>query len=120
MQSEKPPLNHVLFSEVSFQKGDKFGKKYQWSKDSIDERVKAAHAKNWRKIGGTYGAGETKILFETISLYKDKVIGKRALVIGSVFPWIEAILLAIGAKHVTTLEYNQIASTHPQVNKTCI
>ena len=117
MQTEKPSFNHVLFSENSFQTGDKFGKKYQWSKDSIDERVKAAHAKNWAKIGGTYGAGETKILFETISLYKDKVIGKRALVIGSVFPWIEAILLAIGAKHVTTLEYNQIASTHPQVNK---
>ena len=74
-------------------------------------------AKKWGKVGGAYGAGETKVLFETISLYKDKVFGKRALVIGSVIPWVEAILLAIGAKHVTTLEYNQITSTHPQVDK---
>ena len=115
MQTEKPVYNHVLFSEVSFQKGDKFGKKYQWSKDSIDDRVKAAQTKKWGKVGGAYGTGETKILFETINLYKDKVIGKRALVIGSVIPWVEAILIAIGAKHVTTLEYNQIASAHPQV-----
>ena len=118
MQIEKPPLNHVLFSEVSFQKGDKFGKKYQWSKDSIDERVKAAQEKKFNKIGCTYGPGPGKMLYEIIEQYKDKVIGRRALVIGSVNPWIEAILLAIGAKHVTTLEYNQIASTHPQVNKT--
>ena len=45
MQTEKPVFNHILFSEVSFQKGDKFGKKYQWSKDSIDDRVKSAQAK---------------------------------------------------------------------------
>ena len=94
-----------MFSEVSFRKGDKFGKKYQWSKHSIDERVQAAETKNWGKVGGgAYGAEETKILFETINLYKDKVIGKRVLVIGSVIPWVEAILLAIGAKHITTLE----------------
>ena len=118
MQTKKLLFNHVLFLEVSFQKGDEFGKQYQWSKDSIDERVKAAETKNWGKVGGAYGAGETKILYETINLYKDKIIGKRVLVIGSLTPWVEAILLAIGAKHVTTLEYNQIASTHPQVDKT--
>ena len=104
-----------IYVEVDFEKGDKFGKKYQWSKYSIDNRVKAALAKEWQKIGGAYGAGETRILYDTINLYKDRVIGKRALVIGSVIPWVEAILLAIGAKHVTTLEYNRINSTHPQV-----
>ena len=35
--------------------------------------------------------------------------------IGSETPWVEAILLAVGAKHVTTVEYNRIISTHPQV-----
>ena len=43
-------------------------------------------------------------------------MGKNALVIGSETPWVEAILLAVGAKHVTTLEYNRIKSTHPQVS----
>ena len=61
-------------------------------------------------------AGETEVLYETLNLFKNKVIGKKALVIGSETPWVEAILLAVGAKHVTTLEYNRITSTHPQVN----
>ena len=118
MQPEKLSFNHILFSEVSFYGGHEWGKRYQWSNDSIDERVKAAQEKNWKKIGGTYGAGTTKKLYEIIEKFKDKVIGRRALVIGSVNPWIEAILLAFGAKHVTTLEYNKITSTHPQVDKT--
>ena len=71
--------------------------------------------KDWSRIGGAYGDHETRIVYETINLYKDNVIGKNALVIGSETPWVEAILLAVGAKHVTTLEYNRIISTHPQV-----
>ena len=118
MQPEKLSFNHISFSEVSFYEGHALGEKYQWSKDSIDERVKAAQEKKFNKIGCTYGPGPGKTLYEIIEQYKDKVIGRRALVIGSVNPWIEAILLAIGAKHVTTLEYNQITSNHPQVDKT--
>ena len=118
MQQEKLSFNHISFSEVSFYEGNKFGNRYQWSKESINERVKAAQEKNWKKIGGTYVGGPTKKLYEVIEKFKDKVIGRRALVIGSVNPWIEAILLAIGAKHITTLEYNKITSTHPQVDKT--
>ena len=118
MQPEKLSFNHILFSEVSFYGGHEWGKRYQWSNDSIDERVKSAREKNWKKLHGTYGPGPTKKLYEIIEKFKDKVIGRRALVIGSVNPWIEAILLAIGAKHITTLEYNKITSTHPQVDKT--
>ena len=50
-----------------------------------------------------------------INSFKDKVKDKRILVVGSETPWVEAIVLAVGAKHVTTLEYNEIISTHPQV-----
>ena len=117
MQPEQLSFNHISFSEVSFYEGHELGKRYHWSKESIDERVKAAQEKNWKKIGCTYGGGPANRLNEVIEQYTDKVIGRRALVIGSVNPWIEAILLAIGAKHVTTLEYNQITSTHPQVDK---
>jgi hypothetical protein len=72
--------------------------------------------KNWDGLGGAYGGGESRVLYETINLYKHKVIGKNVLVIGSETPWVEAIFLAVGAKHVTTLEYNRIISTHPQVS----
>ncbi len=35
--------------------------------------------------------------------------------IGSQSPWIEAMLLELGAANVTTLEYNPGVSTHPQI-----
>ena len=87
----------------------------QWTKEAIDKKIKSVLAKDWNGVGGAYGAGDTEVLYETINLYKNKVEGKTALVIGSETPWVEAILLAIGAKHVTTLEYNRIKSRHPQV-----
>ena len=40
---------------------------------------------------------------------------KHVLVIGTQEPWIEAILLELGAKKVTTLQYNDIASEHHQL-----
>ena len=73
--------------------------------------------KDWNGVGGAYGGLDTRVLHDTINLFKDKVVGKKALVIGSETPWVEAILLALGAEHVTTLEYNRIISTHPQVHK---
>ena len=41
---------------------------------------------------------------------------KHVLVIGSILPWIEAILLHLGAKKVTTLEYGQVKNEHPKLN----
>ena len=38
------------------------------------------------------------------------------MVIGSILPWIEAILLHLGAKKVTTLEYAEVKNEHPQLN----
>lgn len=42
--------------------------------------------------------------------------GKHVLVIGSTYPWLEAIALAAGAAHVTTLEYRPILSHHPNLS----
>lgn len=41
--------------------------------------------------------------------------GKRVLVIGTEYPWLEGLALWFGAQHVTTLEYGKIISTHPNV-----
>jgi len=63
----------------------------------------------------TYDIAVTKIL-------KEKFISigiatkQRVLVIGSEKPWVEAICLAMGAQHVTTLEYGSIVSEHPQIS----
>jgi hypothetical protein len=40
---------------------------------------------------------------------------KTVLVIGTEKPWLEALLLFLGAAHVTTLEYGKIHSEHPQI-----
>jgi hypothetical protein len=42
-------------------------------------------------------------------------IGGHILVIGSQTPWIEAILLELGAANITTLEYSPAVSEHPQI-----
>jgi len=43
------------------------------------------------------------------------VSGHRVLVIGSQSPWVEALVLAAGARHVWTLEYAQLTTDHPKV-----
>ena len=64
---------------------------------------------------GNYGEESARILFEMLD--KAGVEGKHCLVIGSVSPWVEGLALAMGARHVTTLEYGQIVSQHPQVEE---
>ena len=44
-----------------------------------------------------------------------QVRGGHILVIGTQVPWIEAILLEKGARHVTTLEYAPIENHHPNL-----
>ena len=72
-------------------------------------------AKDWGGVGGAYGANDSEVLYDIMNIYKNKIIGKRALIVGSETPWVESILLALGAKHITTMEYNSVKSTHPQV-----
>ena len=87
----------------------------QWSKKKVDENINAVLRSDWEGSEGAYGVEETETVFKMINSFKDKVKDKRVLVVGSETPWVEAIVLAVGAKHVTTLEYNEIISTHPQV-----
>ena len=41
---------------------------------------------------------------------------EQVLVIGSERPWVEALLLSLGAKHITTLEYGTIDSQHEHID----
>lgn len=49
-----------------------------------------------------------------LELVKERVVGKRVLILGSGNPWVEAILLAMGARVAATVEYAPIQSEHPQ------
>ncbi len=63
---------------------------------------------------GSYGGKSSSDIYRLIK--QGDVVGKHVLVVGSMNPWLEAICLAAGAKHVTTLEYGEIISLHPQVS----
>ena len=102
--------------EISSKEDYQWYRNDQWTKKSFDQKIEAVKSKDWNGVGGAYGGVDTRVLHDTIDLYKDRVVGKRVLVIGSETPWVESILLALGAEHVTTLEYNGIVSTHPQVS----
>ena len=82
-----------------------------WTRDIIEKRKHEA-AKG--VLRGSYGLGEAKSLFKAVQ--NADVRGKHVLVIGSENPWVEAICLANGARHVTTLEYGRIESQHPDVS----
>ena len=45
-----------------------------------------------------------------------QIVDKHVLVIGSILPWIEAILIHLGAAKVTTLEYAKVKNDHPKLN----
>lgn len=89
----------------------------KWTKEEIDKKKNAAQSKNWHHVGGAYGEDETRVLYETLNLHRKEIEGKIVLVVGSITPWVEAVLLSIGAKHITTLDYNKIRPSHPQVIK---
>ena len=40
---------------------------------------------------------------------------KHVLIIGSILPWIESLLLEMNVGHITTLEYEPYPSTHPKI-----
>ena len=49
------------------------------------------------------------------AIKSDLPTGARAVVFGSVEPWVEVLLLAAGAANVTTVEYNRLTYDHPQL-----
>lgn len=46
---------------------------------------------------------------------RDHSVYQSIAVMGSQDPWLEALLIARGAKHVTTIEYNQLTINHTQI-----
>ncbi len=61
----------------------------------------------------TYNPNDTVRLYR--GLEKMNLTGKRVLVVGSLTPWIEEMVLSLDAAKVVTLEYRPIISNHPKV-----
>lgn len=81
-----------------------------WKVSDINNAVREAKA---GVLKGSYGVNATRIFMDVVG--KLPLKGKSLLVIGSSHPWVEAVLLAHGAAKITTLEYGEIISEHPQL-----
>ena len=53
---------------------------------------------------------------QALSKYPQIISGKMGLVIGSETPWAEAMLINKNASHITTVEYANVVSEHPQIS----
>ena len=85
-----------------------------WSKEEIEYGTELL-AKG--ELRGGYGSKTTDEIKEILQKHMDDNVNNcHVLVIGSQSPWIETILLSLGASKVTTLEYAPIESQHPQLN----
>ena len=73
--------------------------------------------RNWLDEGRLHGSYGNSVVYNMIDLLRKYMPAKdkHFLVIGSVRPWIEVILLSEGAKHITTLEYNPCPCDHPNI-----
>ena len=65
------------------------------------------------KFKGTYNVKIAQAVSDAVQAMN--ITHKSVLVVGSEIPWVETIALYHGAAHVTTLEYGQIISQHPQI-----
>lgn len=70
--------------------------------------MRNVHARQQLYYGATDG-----FLYEAFTKYP--LAGKHVLIMGSTFPWYEAMCLAFGAASCTTLDYNQVKYAHPKL-----
>ena len=66
------------------------------------------------ELGGVYGIDVMRRMQHLLEEYIH-VRNKHVLVIGSILPWIETLLLHLDVGHITTLEYDPPLTTHPKI-----
>jgi Caenorhabditis protein of unknown function, DUF268 len=82
----------------------------EWPKEMIEGLILKAKEKNMKKYR------DSPNIYNGIERYIENVRGLRGIVIGSAYPWVEAIVLSYGAARIVTLEFGSIHSTHPQID----
>ena len=89
-----------------------------WSNNYISTFVNRFTFNNVRtnKHGKETYAGAALFHVNACKKYSSHIENKDVAVIGSISPWIEAILINAGAKSVTTVEYNVPVCDHNIIN----
>jgi hypothetical protein len=77
----------------------------QWSKNMIEELLECCKNNEYNKLSPGDYPGSALQLVEAFTKYTD-VSNKKCLVLGSISPWVECLLLHFNAESVTTLDYD--------------
>jgi len=88
----------------------------QWTKGMIETLV--TKAQGGQPVSSYYDSlpdGSTVKLRAFLDKHRADIEGKHCAVIGSQRPWLEALLLSVGAKQITTIEYGSIQSEDPRI-----
>ncbi|CAI5489813.1 unnamed protein product [Closterium sp. NIES-64] len=92
---------------------DSGAKAYEWSTDRIDKQ--AAMARRRDTGFGSYGPNVTASFYSAFEKYP--LGGKSVLIIGSQWPWVEAICLGFDAHAITTVDFNRPVASHPRLRQ---
>lgn len=94
------------------------GTHYSYGRQSIESMVGAARAALAKVKAGQKGAQRQMDQWLLEAVLRHPIRGQHVIVFGSMEPWYEAVALAAGATHVTTIEYNTLTYDHPNMT-TC-
>ncbi|XP_013390640.1 uncharacterized protein LOC106159024 [Lingula anatina] len=103
--------NGSLMWSSDYRDGTRKGRKVHRKSDEIRTLLADDKVKSIAKYD-IQGVGYKQLL----SKYQDQLKGKSGMVIGSISPWVEVILLNLGVIHVTTVDYNPVLFDHPQLS----
>lgn len=89
------------------------GSHYKYPRRDIDHMVKgAAQTLAGRSRGGRKN---DHWIIDALKIHAGSVKGADILIYGSMEPWYEALMIAMDASSVTTVEYNQLTYDHPDI-----
>ena len=96
MNGQMPIREVMYFMPIHTKTVCKFRKKYIYK---VTEKILKGEQVN------TYRSGTC--VEDTLKEYINEFKGKRSVVIGTIRPWLEALLMVYGGRNVITLEYNE-------------
>ncbi|CAI7911867.1 unnamed protein product [Closterium sp. NIES-54] len=95
---------------------DSGAKPYVWSTDGIDQQ--AAMARRRDTGFGSYGPNVTGSFYSAFEKYP--LAGKNVLIVGSQWPWVEAICLGFDPHAITTVDFNRPVASHPRLRQLAV
>lgn len=86
---------------------------YKFSNKEINKWIEGAN--KLASMPKPAAIGKRGWLAESLARRRKELIGKSVLVFGSTQPIVETLLIAFGVANVTTVEYNLLTYSHPQI-----